>query len=142
MAQMSGEGPRFDREEAAEILDLAAAIEEFERDGDLDLTVAQIESVASELGISERSVRRAIDTRRRDDKQAAKLSRRSLKRRMRFIRHASAYAVTVSILAVIDALDGGRWWFFYVAGFWGILLALHALRFVTRSHGPVERRIT
>jgi hypothetical protein len=142
MAQMSGEAPRFDREEAAEILDLAAAIEELERGDDLDLTISQVESIASELGISERSVRRAIDTRRRDDKQAAKLSRRSLKRRMRFIRHASAYAVSVSILALVDALDGGRWWFFYVAGFWGILLALHALRFVTRPDGPVERRIT
>ncbi len=142
MEQMSGDPLRFDREEAAEIIDLAAAIEELEKGDDLDLTVAQVQSVASELGISERSVQRAIDTRRRDEKKAAKLSKRSLKRRMRFFRHASGYIVTVSILAVIDAIDGGRWWFFYIAGFWGILLSLHALRFVTRRNGPVERSMT
>ena len=142
MEQMSGDPLRFDREEAAEILDLAAAIEEMERGDDLDLTLVQVQSIAAELGISSDAVRRAIDTRSRDDRKSAKLSRKSLRRRMRFIRHAAAYVVTISILALVDALDGGAWWFFYIAGFWGIALALHALRFVTRSGGPLHRRIS
>ncbi len=142
MEQMSGDPLRFDREEAAEILDLAAAIEEMERGDDLDLTLVQVQSIAAELGISSSAVRRAIDTRNRDDRRSAKLSRKSIRRRMRFIRHASAYMVTIAILAVVDVLDGGGWWFFYVAGFWGIALALHGLRFVTRSGGPLHRRIT
>ncbi|VAV94175.1 hypothetical protein MNBD_ACTINO01-2499, partial [hydrothermal vent metagenome] len=142
MEQMSGDPLRFDREEAAEILDLAAAIEEMERGDDLDLTLVQVQSIAAELGISSSAVRRAIDTRNRDDRRSAKLSRKSIRRRMRFIRHAAAYAVTIAILAVVDVLDGGGWWFFYVAGFWGIALALHGLRFVTRSGGPLHRRIT
>ncbi len=141
MEQMRGDTQRFDREEAAEILDLAAAIEEQERGDDLDLTTSQVRAIAAELGISERSVARAIDRYRREDRKAAKVSRRALKRRMRFIRHAAAYVVTVAILVVVDVLDGGGWWFFYVAGFWGIALALHGLRFLTRRSGPLERRI-
>ncbi len=142
MEQMSGDSLRFDREETAEILDLAAAIEEMERGDDLDLTLTQVQSIAAELGISNNAVRRAIDTHKRDGRKAEKLSRKSLRRKMRFVRHASAYGITISILAVVDALDGGRWWFFYVAGFWGIVLALHALRFVTRPNGPLQRRMT
>lgn len=132
---------RYGRDETADILDLAAALETTRDDRRNDLTRNDLYRIADELGISASSVDAAIDGRTREAKMGARASRSSLRRRMRFIRHASAYVVTVAILAAVDALGGGGWWFFYVAAVWGVVLALHATRFVTRRDGPLERRI-
>ncbi len=132
---------RYGREETADILDLASALEPDEGILEPELTERDLYRIADELGISPRSVDAAIADRRRAGRDAARASRRSVQRRMRFIRHAIAYIVIVGTLAVIDALGGGGWWFFYVAGLWGIVLALHGMRFVTRRNGPLERRL-
>ena len=68
-----------------------------------------------------------------------KTNKKVTRRRMRFVRHAMAFAVVVTGLALIDAINGGGWWFFYIAGAWGIALALHGMRFATRKDGPVEK---
>jgi len=60
---------------------------------------------------------------------------------MRFVRHAMVYALVVSSLLLIDALNGGGWWFFYVAALWGTILALQAMRFLTRRKGPLEQAL-
>ena len=57
------------------------------------------------------------------------------------MRHAMAFTIVVAVLATVDALDGGGWWFIYIAGIWGIALALYGLRFATRRNGPLERWI-
>lgn len=133
---------RFDRDETADILDLAGELEARMPDDDFDLGRSDIYRIAAELGISMEIVDRAISELDRAQRSEAKASRRTVRRRMRFMRHALAYAITVAILAAVDVLDGGGWWFYYVAAFWGIALALHALRFATRRNGPLERRLT
>lgn len=133
---------RYGREETADILDLAAALESTDAERQLDLSRDDLYRIAGELGISPSSVDAAIGGKARSSSAAARSSRKSVRRRMRFIRHAAAYMITVGILAVVDALGGGGWWFFYVAAIWGIVLALHAMRFVTRRDGPLERRLT
>jgi hypothetical protein len=49
------------------------------------------------------------------------------------------YALVVSALLLIDVLNSGGWWFFYVAAVWGAVLAIQAMRFLTRRKGPLER---
>ena len=132
---------RFGRDETADILDLASALESSETDRQLDLTRADLHRIAEELGISASSVDAAIAGQGRAVRSMQRSDRKALRRRMRFIRHAIAYAITVGILAAVDALGGGGWWFFYVAALWGIVVALHASRFVTRRNGPIERRL-
>ena len=66
-------------------------------------------------------------------------ARKRVRRRMRFVRHAMVYALVVSALLLIDALNGGGWWFFYVAALWGAILAIQAMRFMTRRKGPLEQ---
>lgn len=133
---------RFDRDETADILDLAGELEARAPGDDFDLGRSDIYRIAAELGISAVIVDRAIRELDRAQRSEAKASRRGVRRRMRFLRHALAYVITISILAAVDVLDGGGWWFYYVAAIWGIALALHALRFMTRRNGPLERKLT
>ena len=141
MERLQDRDERYSRDQTADILDLAAAIEDVTRDGGLDLSRQDLYRIAGELDISHEAVDEAIRAMARDQTRSAKDLRKSVRRRMRFVRHAMAYVITVTVLAVVDALGGGGWWFFYVAGGWGILLALHALRFVTRRNGPLEQRM-
>lgn len=132
---------RFDRDETADILDLAGELERRTTGDGLEIDLADVYRIARELGISDASVDEAIHHIVRRGTVEAKEARRSVRRRMRFIRHALAYIVTVSILALVDALGGDGWWVFYIAGFWGIILALHGLRLITRRNGPLETRL-
>ena len=141
MASTRHESARYGRDETADIFDLAAEVQAREGGDELDLSRSDIYRIAEELGISRSSIDEAIRQMAKADRRDSKESRKSVKRRMRFIRHAMAYVITVSILALVDALGGGGWWFFYVAAIWGIILALHAMRFVTRRNGPLERRL-
>lgn len=131
---------RYARDETAEILDLAASLDTSSSERELGLTRHDLYRIADELGISEGAVDDAIIDRSRVLRSDARTTRKAVRRRMRFIRHAVAYSIVVGMLALVDALGGGGWWFFYVAAIWGIALALHAMRFVTRRNGPLERR--
>ena len=72
----------------------------------------------------------------------ARSVRRSVRRRMRLVRHIVAYAVVTSALVVIDVAQGPGWWFYVVAVPWGALLLLHWTRMLTRRRGPLERYLT
>ena len=60
---------------------------------------------------------------------------------MRLIRHVAVYVIVIAALFAVDALGGGAWWFGIVAALWAIVLALHAMRFVTRRGGPLENHL-
>ena len=129
----------FTSDEAAQIIDAAARIQDpADRD---DLTFDEIVRVAGELGIGERAVRAALKQATARDRRDARSARKKVARRMRFVRHLAVYVLVVSALFLIDALGGGGWWFFYVAVIWGIVLSLHAMRFVTHRRGPLEHRM-
>jgi hypothetical protein len=138
---MHRERRSYDRQETADILDLASALEDSSLAG-ADLDRSDLYRIAEELGISDAAVDHAIRSLADGDRMHQREAKKSIRRRMRFYRHALAYTIVVAILAVVDLLGGGGWWFFYVAGIWGIALALHAMRFVTRRNGPLERRVT
>jgi 2TM domain len=133
---------RFTTDEIADIFDVAASIEAIPVGLERDLSLDDLYRIGEELGISPSSIDAAMVAIARRGRADERDVRRSIRRRMRFLRHAIAYVVVVGMLAIIDALGGGGWWFFYVAGLWGIALALHALRFVTRRNGPLERRLS
>lgn len=141
MERMQDHRQVYGRDETSDILDLAGELDETVRDGDVGLTRDDLYRIAGELDIDPAAIDQAIRQRARTATVSAKQSKKAVRRRMRFVRHALAYIITISLLAVIDALGGGGWWFFYVAGFWGIALALHALRFVTRRNGPLEKKM-
>lgn len=133
---------RFPREEVGDIIDIAARLDDLVEDPtDRGLTFEQLVHVADEVGISRSAVEQAIRVegklRAVDEKEA----RKRVRRRMRFVRHALVYALVVTSLLLIDVFNGGGWWFFYVAALWGAVLALQALRFLTRKKGPLEQAL-
>lgn len=141
MDRMQDRRQVYGREETSEILDLAGELDETVRDGDVGLTRDDLYRIARELEIDPAAIDQAIRDQARTATVSAKQGKKAVRRRMRFARHAMAYIITISLLAVVDALGGGGWWFFYIAGFWGIALALHGLRFVTRKDGPLEKKL-
>ncbi len=131
---------RFPRDEVGEIIDLAARLDDLVEDpNDRGLTLEQLVHVAGEVGISRKAVERAVTEERRRRSTDARESRKRVRRRMRFVRHVMVYALVVSALLLIDVLNGGGWWFFYVAALWGAVLAIQAMRFLTRRKGPLEQ---
>lgn len=131
---------RFPRDEVGEIIDLAARLDDLVEDStDRGLTLEQLVHVADEVGISRRAVEQAVAQERKRRSVDERDARKRVRRRMRFVRHAMVYALVVSALLLIDALNGGGWWFFYVAALWGAVLALQAMRFMTRKKGPMEQ---
>ncbi len=141
MDRMQRRRSSYGREETAEILDLAGRLDSSSAERDVELTREDLYRIADELDIDPEAIDRAITARAKAMTKSAKDAKKSVRRRMRFFRHALAYVVTISVLFVIDVLGGDGWWFFYIAGIWGIVLALHAMRFVTRRNGPLERRL-
>jgi hypothetical protein len=133
---------RFDRGETADILDLASSLSGDAGADAFDLDRADLYRIAAELDIPPSAIDHAIGELARRRRSETKEMRRAVRRRMRFIRHLVAFAVVVSVLAIVDILDGGGWWFFYVAALWGIAVALHGSRFITRRDGPLERRLS
>ena len=127
---------RFSVAEVGELIDLAARLDELvTSDG---LAYDDLLRVADEVGISPKAIERAVVEDRATRRRMTKQARKRVRRRMRFVRHTIVYAVVVSSLFLIDALNGGGLWFFYVAALWGAALALQGSRFLTRRSGPVE----
>ncbi|MFV9672580.1 MAG: 2TM domain-containing protein [Acidimicrobiia bacterium] len=131
---------RFPRDEVGEIIDLAARLDDLvEGSTDRGLTLEQLVHVADEVGISRRAVEQVVAQERKRRSVDEREARKRVRRRMRFVRHAMVYALVVSALLLVDVLNGGGWWFFYVAALWGAVLALQAMRFMTRRKGPMEQ---
>ncbi len=133
---------RFPRDEIGDIIDIAARLDDLAEDStDLGLTFAQLVHVAAEVGISRTAVEQAVRQERKRQTADAREARKRVRRRMRFVRHAMVYALVVTALLLIDVLNGGGWWFYYVAALWGAVLAIQAMRFLTRRKGPMERAL-
>ncbi len=133
---------RFPRDEVGEIIDLAARLDDLVDDPtDRGLTLEQLVHVADEVGISRQAVEQAVSQERKRRSIDERDARKRVRRRMRFARHAMVYALVVSALLLIDVLNGGGWWFFYMAALWGAVLAIQAMRFLTRRKGPLERAL-
>jgi 2TM domain len=130
---------RFSIEEVGELIDLAARLDELSAPNGLSFD--ELLRVADEVGISRTAIERAVFEDRAARRRRAKRARKQVRRRMRFIRHASVFAIVVAALALIDALGGGGWWFYYVAAIWGAALALQGMRFFTRRAGPLEQTL-
>jgi hypothetical protein len=130
---------RFSVEEVGELIDLAARLDEFATSN--GLSYDELIRVADEVGISRTAVERAVVEDRAERRRMTKRARKQVRRRMRFIRHATVFSIVVSTLLLIDALGGGGWWFYYVAAIWGAILALQGMRFLTRKSGPVEQAL-
>jgi len=62
-----------------------------------------------------------------DEPEVARV-RRLVRRRLRFYRNVSFFAVVVGALALIDWGTGGGWWVQWVAAIWGGILGLQLLR--------------
>lgn len=126
---------RFDSSDVGELVDVASRLDDLTDDG---VSYAQLIEIADELGVPQEAIRAAITDRDRERRAHTKLARKQVRRRMRLIRHAAVYAIVIFALFAVDAMSGDGWWFGIVAALWGIVLALHALRFFTRKSGPLE----
>jgi hypothetical protein len=137
MSDLHRQHRQFSIDEVGELIDLAARLDDLVTSS--GLSYDELVRVAGEVGISREAIDRAVATDRAERRRLAKQAKKRVRRRMRFVRHAVAYAVVVSSLLLIDAINGGGWWFYYVAALWGALLALQGMRFLTRKSGPVEQ---
>jgi hypothetical protein len=137
MSDLHRQHRQFSIDEVGELIDLAARLDDLVTSS--GLSYDELVRVAGEVGISREAIDRAVATDRAERRRLAKQAKKRVRRRMRFVRHAVAYAVVVSSLLLIDAINGGGWWFYYVAALWGALLALQGMRFLTRKSGPVEK---
>ncbi len=130
---------RFTVQEVGELIDLAARLDELATSS--GLSYDDVLRVADEVGVSRAAIGRAVVEERAVRRRLARQARKQVRRRMRFIRHATVFSIVVSALFLIDAIGGGGWWFYYVAAIWGAVVALQGMRFLTRRSGPVERAL-
>jgi 2TM domain len=56
-----------------------------------------------------------------------RLAKRRVLQRKGFYVHLATYVGVMTLLFVIDFLDGGKWWFYWPLLGWGIGVAFHAL---------------
>lgn len=139
MADLQRYEQRFSVEEVGELVDLASRLDDLATGS--GLSYDELIRIADEVDISRAAIERAVVEDRAERRRMTKRARKQVRRRMRFIRHATVFAVVVSALFLIDALGGGGWWFYYVGAIWGAVLALQGTRFVTRRQGPVEQAL-
>jgi len=126
---------RFDSDDVGDLVDVAARLDDLT---DNRVSYAQLIAIAEELGVPEEAIRTALADRDRERRANTKLAKKQVRRRMRLIRHAAVFTIVIVALFAVDALGGDGWWFGIVAALWGVVLALHALRFATRRSGPLE----
>jgi hypothetical protein len=136
MHDMQRHDRQYSLDEVGEIFDLAARLDELASPN--GLSYDELLRVADEVGISRAAMERAVVEDRANRRRMSKKARKAVRRRMRFIRHATVYAVVVTSLLLVDALSGGGWWFYYVAAIWGAALVLQGMKFLTRRSGPIE----
>lgn len=50
--------------------------------------------------------------------------RRRVRHRLDFLRHLATYVFVVGLFALLDWVTGGGWWVQWLAGIWGVFLAV------------------
>jgi len=75
---------------------------------------------AKEMGLDPKIVEAAIEQELREIKKARTRLELLNRRRMGFFRNLSSYIIVIGMLALINALTGGAWWFQWPALGWGI----------------------
>ncbi|NNF62897.1 MAG: Pr2TM family membrane protein [Acidimicrobiia bacterium] len=122
---------QYSTEEVGDIIDVASRLEsltkERKRQMRTGVTYEQLVEIASEFGISEEAVLRALDTSNAVAPATAAPSKAPRwSRLLRF--HAATYATTMAGLTIIDIAEGeGLDWVWFPAAGWGIWLSFHAL---------------
>lgn len=118
---------KYDDSEVEEILRRAA-----KRDDGLEHE--DLVSAAKEAGIDPAAVERAaaaVREERATRVAVAVVDERDAKRRRRFIRSLSTFAVVNTFLFLIDLLTGGGWWFYWPLLSWGLMVALQGVSLLT-----------
>lgn len=118
---------KYDDSEVEEILRRAA-----KRDDGLEHE--DLVAAAKEAGIDPASVERAaaaVREERASRSAVAVVDEREAKRRRRFVRSLSTFAVVNVFLFLIDLLTGGGWWFYWPLLSWGLMVALQGVSLMT-----------
>lgn len=122
---------QYSTEEVGDIIDVASRLESLTKERKQQMrtgvTYEQLVEIASEFGISEEAVLRALDTTATVAPTAAAPSKSPRWSRL-FRFHAASYAATMAGLSIIDIAEGnGLDWVWFPAAGWGIWLSFHAL---------------
>jgi len=80
---------------------------------------------AKEMGLDPKIMEAAIEQELREIKKTRTRMALLKRRRMGFYRNLSSYILVIGMLALINALTPGAWWFQWPALGWGIGLAFH-----------------
>ncbi len=128
---------QYSDEEVREILRVAIEREENDPAG---LAREDVVRAASEVGISEASIDRAIVEIEREREIATEVAAIKMERRRALLSHASTWAIVNAMLFGIDWMSGPGYWFYYPLFGWGIAVALQARS--TLLANPARARAT
>lgn len=134
MTQESSER-RYSREEVGDLIETASKLE-WSTATSSDVSLEELKSIASELGISDAALSAALAKQRaqeeRNEREIDAQRDEQRKRQQRVARawrdwraHIGAYVGVILGLTVMDALTGPGWWVQWPAVGWGIGLLSH-----------------
>lgn len=118
---------RYDEQEVREILRRAI---ERDQDDSGQLGRSDILAAASELGIDESAVQKAMVDIDRDREIADEIELLRLQRKSKWLSHVSTWATVNAFLFAVNLVTGGAWWFYWPLMAWGLFVAMHTIRVV------------
>jgi hypothetical protein len=127
--------PKYSEEEANAILRRAI---ERSRGGVDALSHEELVAAAKEVGVAAHEIEAAAIEERRAGEERRELARWQDNQRRRLVRHASSWAFVNALCLFINVMTGSPWWFYWVLGPWGLVLALQAFRF---RQGPSPEQL-
>lgn len=96
---------------------------------------------AKEMGLDSKIIEAAIEQEMSEIKKTRTRMAMLKRRRIRFYRNLSSYIIVIGMLALINAMTPGPWWFQWPALGWGIGLVFQLKTLFLHSEKKFDKRI-
>lgn len=126
---------QYDQDEVNRIMRRALKIKNEDTISHQDLI-----ETAKEMGLDPKIVEAAIEQEMREIKKTRTRMALLKRRRIRFYRNLSSYIVIIGMLALINSLTPGPWWFQWPALGWGIGLVFQLKCIFFHSNKKFDKR--
>ena len=136
---------RYTQEEVGDLIETASKLEwAAATSATSDVSLDELKSIASEMGISDKALAAALARQEREDREAqvALDEKRVREERVKanwlaWRTHIAVYVAVLLGLTVIDLMTGAGWWVQWPAAGWGIGLLAHTGAMVA-ARGDIE----
>ncbi len=136
---------RYTQDEVGDLIETASKLEwAAATSSTTDVSLEELKSIASEMGISDQALAAALAKQQREDREAEVVRAEARKRQKRvkaawtaWRTHIAVYVAVILGLAVLNLITGGPAWVQYPAAGWGIGLFVHtAVMLANRGDMP------